>query len=165
MDDWRRVDLDSWADFFMALRSVLAELPPGTDLLLQPDGDARAAHVTARPQPRVAIRTRDEQLASFRCASITDVVDRIRSNVEDHWGLDAPVQLAYSYDGDVSPRLRTAFADADLVHDLPEGERPSPTAHTTGDDGDSGLAGRLSPEITQKLRRMGSSAIDPATDR
>lgn len=160
MDDWRSVDVATWSDFFMTLRGVLAELPPGTELLLQPDGDARVAHVTARPRPHVEVRTRTQQLASFRCDTITEVVDRVRSNVEDHWELDAPTRLAYTYEGDVSPRLRTAFADDELVHDLPEGDRPSPTAHTTGEDGQSGLGGRLSPEVADKLRRMGSSAID-----
>lgn len=160
MDEWHRVDLETWSDFYMALRSVLAELPPGTELLLQPDGDARIAAVTARPRPHVAIRTHAQDLASFRCETFTDLIDRVRSNIEDHWEVEAPGQLAYAYEGDVSPRLRAAFADGDLVHDLPEGERPSPTAHSSGSDGESGLAGRLSPEVAEKLRRMGSSAID-----
>jgi uncharacterized protein YgiM (DUF1202 family) len=44
VDDLLPVGLETWGEFFMALRAVLAELPPATELLLRPIGDARTAH-------------------------------------------------------------------------------------------------------------------------
>lgn len=160
MDALRTVDLDTWSDFFMTLRGVLAELPPGTQLILSPADDARTAHIVTLPKPHVDIRTEARPVASIACDSITDVIDTIEENVEEHWGLSMPRQLSYGYDGDASPKLQKAFTDEGFVADLPEGERPSSTAHSSGDDSSGGLAGHLDADVAEKLRQLGSSAID-----
>lgn len=155
---WAPVTQETWSDFYMVLRSVLAELPPGVRLLLGADDDARVAHVTARPAPHVEVRAGERRLASLSCGSLTDVLEHVRANVEDHWDLAGPSQLSYTYEGSVSPRLRAAFTGEDLVADLPEVDSPGATAHSTGDEARQDLGGRLDAETLEKLeelRRLG----------
>lgn len=140
----------------MVLRGVLTELPPGSTLLLRPQGDERVAHVNARPRPHVEIRAGDRRLAALSCSSLADVVDRVRANVQDHWELLTPAQLVVDYEGQVSPRLRSAFSDDDLVADLPEGERPSATARSTGEDVEGDVGSRLDPALVERLRELGT---------
>lgn len=154
---WAPVTQETWSDFYMVLRSVLAELPPGARLLLAGDDDERVAHITARPTPHVEVRAGERRLASLSCGSLTDVLEHVRANVEDHWELAGPSQLSFAYEGSVSPRLREAFAGEDLVADMPEVEAPGATAHTTGDDTRGDVGGRLDAETLEKLRRLRDS--------
>jgi hypothetical protein len=153
--DWQPVELATWSDFFMALRAVLLELPPGTQLLLRPVDDDRAAHIATGPKPRVEIRAGQTRLASLPCDSITDVIDHVETNVHEHWELDTPGQLLSRFDGPVAPRLRTAFTDDEIIGDLPEGERPSPLVHSEGEEGGGALGGQISPEMLERLRAIG----------
>lgn len=155
--DLRPVELATWSEFHMALRAVLAELPPATELLLRPAGDARTAHVQARPEPSVEIRADDRRLAALPCRTETDIIEHVRTNLEEHWELDAPAELEYAFSSDVAPRLRDAFIDGAIVDDLPEVESPRPSSHVSGEAGGGDLASRLDPAMLERLRRMGGS--------
>lgn len=157
--EWRPVILETWQSFTMALRAVIAELPPGAALLLRPEGDERVARIVARPA-RFEVHAHGQRLASFACGTETELLSRLEANVDEHWELDSPAQLSFSYEGDVSTRLREAFGESDLVSDLPQGERPSPTMHSRGEPGRDDVASRIDPAVLEKLRGMGSSAID-----
>jgi hypothetical protein len=156
-DDLRPVELETWSEFYMALRAVLAELPPGTELLLRPAGDARTAHVRARPEPSVEIRAGDRRLAALPCRTETDIIEHVRTNLEEHWALDGPTELEHAFSSDVAPRLLDALIDGALIGDLPEVESPRPSSHVSGAAGDGDLASRLDPEMLERLRRMGRS--------
>lgn len=153
--EWRPVELDTWSDLYMVVRSVLAELPPGTALLLRPADDERAAHITARPQPRFEVRAGERQLAVLPCRTETDIIDHLRSNLEDHWEVDHPTLLEHRFSEQVSPRLSSAFADDDIVRDLPDAERPRPSSHTSGEQARDDLASRVDPDLMERLRQMG----------
>lgn len=153
--DWQAVELTTWPDFFMALRAVLLELPPGTQLLLTPADDERVAHIATGPPPRVEIRARQTRLASLPCDSITDVIDHVETNVHEHWELVTPGQLLSRFEGPVAPRLRAAFTGDEIIGDLPDGDRPSPLAHSAGEEGSSEVGGRIPQEMLDRLREVG----------
>ncbi len=138
----------------MALRAVLAELSPGSALLLRAPDDRRVARVAARPGPRVEIVVGDRRLATLPCRTHTDILAHLEDTTREHWGLDAPTQLAYAYEGEVSTRLREALSGGDLVEDLPEGERPMQRRHSAGTSGGDDLGGRLDEATLERLRGM-----------
>lgn len=158
--EWRSVDLETWNDLYMVVRSVLAELPPGTQLLLRQADDERAAHITARPQPRFEVHAGGRRLAVLPSSTESDLIEHLRANLEDHWEVDHPSQLEHGFSEQVSTRLASAFADDEIVRDLPEAERPRPSSHTSGERGRDDVMSRLDPEVAEKLRQLGSSALD-----
>jgi hypothetical protein len=152
--DWRPVELGTWHELSMVLRSVLLELPPGTELLLGPDDDDRVAHVSALPQPHVEIRTSSGRLASLPCRTVTDAIDHLEKNIHDHWEVSSPERLSVAFDGPVDPRLSRAFVDGELVSDLPEPPGQRPGQHSTGETHDRKLGEQLDQAQLDRLRRM-----------